>query len=307
MLTTELIQKLETRGYRAGVVCIKHLPQLREEIEDRYRQGLLDGAFYEERLTGFALTPPESLSRARSLIVVGVRDPHVRFTFSWQGLRIPLTVPPSYLHWRETDRAMADVLREILEPACHRVVPAAVPKKLLAARSGMAVYGRNNVTYVPGMGSYYRLAAFASDLPCEQDAWQEHRMLERCEACRACLRGCPTGAISSERFLLHAERCLTFLNEKPPDEPFPAWVDSAWHNCLVGCLHCQRVCPENRDVPTWVEEGAAFSERETAFLLEAAPVEALPTRLVEKLEQWDLIGLLDELPRNLRVLLERSA
>jgi epoxyqueuosine reductase len=307
MLSTTVIRQLETCGYRGGIVSIEHLPQLQEEIEAHHRQGLLDETFYEERLTGFAGGPPESLPEARSLIVMGVRDPHVRFTFTWNGRRIPLTVPPTYLHSRETDAEMARVLQEILGPADYRVAPATVPKKLLAAHSGLAGYGRNNVTYVAGMGSYYRLAAFASDLPCERDDWQEPRMLERCETCRACLRRCPTGAISPERFLLHAERCITFLNEKPGEEPFPAWLHASWHNCLVGCLHCQEVCPETRDVATWVKEGAEFSSEETALLLDGVPVDQLPAGLVRKLGKWDLNDLLDILPRNLAVLCESRA
>jgi epoxyqueuosine reductase len=130
-------------------------------------------------------------------------------------------------------------------------------------------------------------------------------MMERCETCRACLHGCPTGAISAERFLLHAERCITFCNEKSGGEPFPDWLDPSWHNCMVGCLHCQAVCPENRELAAWLE-GAEFSAEETALLLEGLPLDQFPVGVVEKLEQWDLVELLDILPRNMRVLLERA-
>jgi epoxyqueuosine reductase len=169
----------------------------------------------------------------------------------------------------------------------------------LAARSGLGAYGRNNVCYVEGLGSFHRPVALISDLPCPEDTWQEARMMERCQTCQACIRACPTGAITAERFLLHAERCLTFRNEKPGSVPFPAWVDPAWHNCLVGCMICQRVCPENKEVLGWIEEGAEFSQEETALLLEGVPSDQLPDALTEKLAQWDLVDLLDILPRNL--------
>jgi epoxyqueuosine reductase len=305
MLSTELIQHLESRGYRGGVISIEHLARLREKIEAHHHQGRLDEAFYEGRLTGFMFGRPASLPGARSVIVVAVPDPHVRFTFTWKGQRIPLAVPPTYLHWEATDWQMGDTLRQILEPERYRVAPAALPKKLVATCSGMAVYGRNNITYLPGMGSYYRLAVFTSDLPCGQDEWHEPQMMERCETCRACLHGCPTGAISAERFLLHAERCITFCNEKSGGEPFPDWLDPSWHNCMVGCLHCQAVCPENRELAAWLE-GAEFSAEETALLLEGLPLDQFPVGVVEKLEQWDLVELLDILPRNMRVLLERA-
>lgn len=132
-------------------------------------------------------------------------------------------------------------------------------------------------------------------------------MLERCRDCSACRRHCPTGAIAPDRFLLHAERCITFHNEKPADVPFPAWMDSAWHNCLVGCLHCQRVCPENRTVWSWVEEGAEFSREETAMFLEGTPFDQIPADTADKLELLDLDGFIELFPRNLGALLYQES
>ncbi|MGD2143958.1 MAG: 4Fe-4S double cluster binding domain-containing protein [Anaerolineae bacterium] len=303
-MKTTLLRRLEERGYRARVVSIRRLHDLQEAIEGGYRQGLLDRAFYQERLTGFGFEPPEDLPGARSLIVVTYGDPQVRFIFNWRGERLPVVVPPTYLHWQEKDRQVERTLAEFLESDGYRAVQALVPKKLLAARSGLVVYGKNNVTYVYGLGSLHRLAAFCSDLPCEQDHWGQPRMMERCEQCRACLRGCPTSAIVQERFVLRAERCLTFWNEKPRGVAFPEWVESPWHNCLVGCMQCQRICPENKSRLSWYEEGAEFSVEETALLLEGLPLTELPGALAEKLERWDLVDWLDILPRNLKALLE---
>ena len=303
----KLFQQLEERGYRGRVVTIQRLHDLQEEIETRYREGLLDETFFRKRLTQFVFSPPESLPEAQSLIVVAVRDPQVRFTFTWKGKRIPLIVPPTYLHWRKTDKHVEDILAEILGPERYRVAQASVPKKLLAVRSGLAAYGKNNITYVAGMGSFHRLVAFYSDLPCQQDDWQEPRMMELCQKCRACLRSCPSGAITAERFLLRAERCITFHNEEPSDVPFPAWLDPSWHNCLVGCLHCQRVCPENKEFLAWIEEGAEFSAEETTLLLEGVPLNQLPAATLTKLEQSDLADLADTLPRNLKVFFSPTA
>ena len=306
---TNLPQLLEARGYRGRVVPVQHLRDLQENIETHHREGHLDEAFYQERLTGFVFGPPASLAEARSLIVVAAGQPQVRFTFTWNGKRTPIIVPPTYLHWRETDKQVENVLAEMLGPKSYTVAQAVLPKKLLAVRSGLAAYGRNNIAYVAGMGSFHRLVAFYSDFPCEQDEagtqfpWQEPKMMERCQHCHACLHHCPTGAITSERFLLRAERCITFHNEKAGNVPFPAWLDASWHNCLVGCLHCQLVCPENKGFLAWIEEGVEFSAEETALLLEGTPLAQLPAATVRKLEQSDMVDLIDILPRNLRVLL----
>lgn len=126
-------------------------------------------------------------------------------------------------------------------------------------------------------------------------------MMKRCQRCEACHRNCPTGAISSDRFLLHTERCIVFHNEKKGDIPFPAWMDPSWHNCLYGCLHCQKVCPEDKKFMQWIEEKEEFMEEENALLLEGASHGRLSAETIKKLENLDLIESLNSLPRNLGV------
>jgi epoxyqueuosine reductase len=206
----------------------------------------------------------------------------------------------------ETDKQAGDDLAEILAPEGYRVARALVPKKLLAVRSGLAVYGKNNITYVDGTGSFHQLVACYSDLPCERDEWREPRMMERCEDCVACVNACPTGAITAERFLVYAEKCITFYNEESSETPFPTWLNPSSHELLVGCLHCQRVCPTNRDIKEWVEDGAEFTAEETNLLLDGTPRDRLPKEMVKKMKESGFIGIIGVLPRNLKVLLERT-
>ena len=298
-----LIRSLASQGYQARLVPVGRLRDLGQTIAKQYRQGLFDQAFYDERLSGFDFELPRELPEAQSLIIVAYADPPVRFSFYRDGKTFQLVVPPTYLHWERKDQQAQQALLALLGQAGYRVAPAAAPKKLLAACSGLAAYGKNNLTYVQGLGSFHRLAAFVSDLPCEQDPWGEPQVLERCANCQACRRACPTAAIAEGRFLLHAERCLTFLNEKPGTVAFPGWLADGSHNCLVGCMRCQSICPENRDVRDWIEEGADFSEAETELLLAGVPLTELPAGLQEKLARTDLTDLFDYLPRNLEALL----
>ena len=298
-------EHLAIHGYHGRVVSIGRLQELEEEIRLRYDRGLLDKDLYQAYLSKFDRLPPGDMPDARSLIVVAYADPPVRFAFSWRGRTAHVAVPPTYLNAQAKDAAVGRLLAEGLTPEGYRVAPALAPKKLLAVRSGLARYGKNNITYVEGLGSYHRLVVFCSDYPCQEDRWIEASMLERCRSCQLCRRGCPSGAIAPDRFMLHAERCLTFWNEKPKGIAFPDWVEDSWHNCLVGCLECQRVCPENSMHIDRYEEGAGFSEQETALILAGEDPSKLPSSLIEKMRRWDLLELYDQLPRNLTAFLER--
>jgi epoxyqueuosine reductase len=85
-----------------------------------------------------------------------------------------------------------------------------LPLKTLAVYSGLARYGRNNISYVTGFGSYLQLMGAFSDLPCESDPWCEPKTLDRCSKCIACLQHCPTGAIADDRFF-----CFTRAADLP--------------------------------------------------------------------------------------------
>jgi len=298
---------LATQGYHGRVVSIGRLQELEEEIRGRYERGLLAEDLYQTYLAKFDRLPPGGRPEARSLIIVAYADPPVRVAFSWRGQTLRLAVPPTYLNAEAKDAEVERTLAGLLAREGYHVAQALAPKKLLAVRSGLAWYGKNNIAYVEGLGSYHRLVVFCSDFPCEGEQWVEARMLERCERCQACRRGCPSGAIAPDRFLLHAERCLTFWNEKPKATAFPDWVEDSWHNCLVGCLECQRVCPENSMHIDHYEEGPSFSERETALILAGMNPSKLPAALIEKMRQWDLLELYDQLPRNLKACLKRDS
>jgi len=302
----ELFHHLAKLGYKGRIVSIRHLPELKDHVEGCRRQGLFDKDFYHERLGFFDFRVPNSLPEAKSMIVVAVPRPQSQAIFTLVGESLALIIPPTYVAYKGTNKRIEDLLAKFLSTRGYHVAGTALPLKLLAVRSGLGEYGRNNICYVPGMGSFLQLVGVYSDLACEEDDWREAQMMERCQDCYACRRSCPTGAISSDRFLLHAERCIVFHNEKKGDIPFPAWMDPSWHNCLCGCLHCQRVCPEDRNFLHWIEEKEEFSQEETALLLEGASLSQLPAATVRKLEHLDLIEDLGNLPRNLGIFLRKN-
>jgi epoxyqueuosine reductase len=284
-------------------VSVRHLCDLREEIERNRTRGLLNEEFYQERLTHFSFTPPDILPGAESLIVVAAPQPQIKVVFTWHANSRPVIVPPTYAH--ETDKKVEGILSDVLDPRGYHIARASLPLKSLAVRSGLGDYGRNNICYVQGMGSFHRLVAYYSNIPCSDDNWREPKMMESCQSCQACLRSCPTGAITADRFIVRAERCITFHNERPTE--FPAWIDPSWQNCLVGCMRCQNVCPKNSGFLDWIEGNLVFSEEETSCILNSTSADHFPPETAKKLEQLNLLEDSPLLGRNLGVLLHRQA
>jgi len=298
-----LIEELAKKGYQCKIVSSDHIHDLQVEIESQYRQGLFDEEFYKEELNGFDFKIADSIAVSKSLIIVAAPQPHVRVTFNRQGEEFHCIIPATYSY--KTDKQIQDLLEHLLKPAGFQVNKAIIPWKLLAVHSGLAQYGKNNITYVNGMGSYHRLVAFISDLPGAKDHWQTPQVLERCENCKACRKACPTGAITADRFLLNAERCLTFHNERRGE--FPQWIKASWHNCLVGCLYCQKACPINKDIIQTVEDGPVFSEEETDSILQSYPQSKESQNANQKLKSLDMIEYLPVLGRNLKALKSQLA
>jgi len=298
-------EKLDVKGYKGKIISAKYIPDLQNSVKKFKDQRLLDPDFYEEYKKYFDFEPKTGFGEVKSLFMVAMPQPQYEIVFNWKNKEVPLKVPPTYLHGRALINETKAFLTDLLKPSGHSVEFARLPQKTLAIRAGLAEYGRNNITYIRGLGSFHRLFTFYSDFPYEQDGWQELRMMDLCKECSACVRKCPTGAIPEDRFLLRAERCLTFHNEHPVDVPFPDWIDPSWHNCLVGCLHCQKVCPANEKVIKWTEPGPTFSEEETKLLLSGTTVENLPEETRSKVEEHGLGYYLSVYPRNLGVILER--
>ncbi len=303
-MTEIVFSQLAKLGYKASIVSVGYLGDLEREIENRHSTGSFDEEFYQERLSRFVFRLPDSLLQARSVIIVAVPRPQIQVIFTWKGEKVPCVIPPTYVASTETDRRLENLLTGILGSENYRVAQALLPEKLLAVHSGLGSYGRNNICYVGGMGSFHQLVAFYTDFSSGEDSWQESKLMKMCEKCSACLRSCPTGAITPKRFLLRAERCISFHNERIGD--FPGWIDPNWHNCIVGCLLCQTVCPENKSLLQWIEKKEEFSQEETDLLLEGKQLDRLPSSVIRKLERLELIEYLDVLSRNLSVLLNKE-
>ncbi len=303
----EVVRALEDRGWRAAVVPVARLADLRAEIELRRSEVAPSVMDVVDRNVDF--TVPATVARPRSLMVVAVPHACARMSVVVAGETVSVPIPTTYCHHDEIQAEVARTIAASLASAGLAAARVSLPEKLLAVCAGLAHYGRNNIAYVDGWGSFVELVTCVSELAPGADPWTGPRALARCETCEACRRACPSGAIGEDRFLVHGELCLTLHNES--EQPLPSWIPPAWHHCLVGCLRCQRVCPEDLALRDEVAETAAFDERETGLLLGGVTRELLTREagLRDKLAAFGLAEYDDEflgvaLARNLRVLLE---
>jgi len=304
MDSKDAVDLLEKNGCRGVFIPFDRLDEVKEEIRRLRREGMLDKSFYDEWMpTYLDAKLPRSMSKPKSILLIAVPATQRKVTFHFNEKAHQFVVPPTYGIGTRITRRLRNILKDGQRNGSFRLVAAFPPLKLLAVRSGLARYGRNNVTYVPGFGSFHRLMAFYSDLEAPEGHWGEKRVHPKCAKCGACVSACPTGAISEDRFLLRAERCLPFMNERTSEHPFPSWVKPEWHNAIVGCMICQRVCPIDRGVIGKIEDGESFSEEETEYLLKGKYSGKKATLIRKKLKRAGLD--MSIFPRNLETLLNR--
>ncbi|HSN69692.1 MAG TPA: 4Fe-4S double cluster binding domain-containing protein [Thermoanaerobaculia bacterium] len=292
------------RGFAASIVGAGRIAEAVEDLERARELGAIDATVWEERLAAVREPLPEGLD-VRSLILFAIPSSEVRVAFQRER-SIELTLPPTYAQYGTLPEEIAAWAGALLEPHGFRVVPAGrIPLKTLAVRSGLGRYGRNNLCYVPGMGSWGHLVALYANLEPPYEVWREPILLDRCASCRACAKVCPGDAISTETVPLRVERCVTFHTERPAQMPLPDWKRRP--ACVFGCMDCQTYCPVNRALPRRTETGPAFDEKETTQLLDGAPLEDLGEDTLRKLRRLDWIEPYDLLRRNLTGLLQQSA
>ncbi len=272
-----LLAPLEDAGFLARLVPVSVLGGMKAWFGRLDR----DSVIFTKYPSILHFSPPESMPGASSLLLLAARSPAVRVGFTFDAGVKTFVIPPTYVNLDLRARA-DDVIQSALENTQHRVERAGVPVKLLSAMGGLSRYGRNNITYYPGLGSYVHLQAFFTTLPPVHGVVQP-QMAEECASCRACIKACPAGAISESSFVIDVKKCLTFYNEYI--EPFPAWVDAKAHHCLMGCMRCQDICPMNKGNKDFVVDGPVFDAVETAAILASAPLGSLSPAAVSRLEE----------------------
>lgn len=294
---SQIKNELDQYGYKLAFTALAALTEIADEYEKYRKSGLLDETLSADYLSDFDYQLVQRHPNG-TLVVVAIPQPQYRVSFIIAGENLSALIPPTYYHG--ADKRVRRILQNTLSRHGYSLFDMNVPKKLLAVRSGLASYGRNNLAYIAGLGSFFRLLVIGTDLPVSDANWQQPEMLERCQKCRACSQACPSNAITKDRFLIQAGRCLTRHNEMAGD--FPDWIRPEWHHCLVGCMQCQWICPENTTHKNRQRQLLKFNAAESREILAGSSQNELSANTKKKLHRSCLLDYLEQLPRNLTAL-----
>lgn len=299
-----ILGRLQDYGFKARLTSLEHIGSVGDELLSLMSQGLIGEEFYKSTFSRMGFDYATIMPRATSILVVASPQPMSTLYFEYQGKMHCVILPPTYVH-RELYEKVKKALNAVLPQYGYDYKGVHLPLKMLAASTGLGMYGRNNICYVQGMGSFFGLSAFYTNIPCTSDSWTDKAMMPECAGCSLCIEACPTGSISAARSVIDASKCLTHFNERK--DSFPVWIEPHWHNAIIGCMRCQLICPQNEGFLGKVEHEVTFDAAETSLLLEGKSPPELPDPLRAKLDQLCLVDWYSVLSRNLSSLLNRRS
>lgn len=278
------------RGYLIGIGGIDLIKKVKKELEQRKVTKEIDPNFFEEYLRFIKGLNISKIDHSSSLIVVAVpRSAHI-VSFELDTKIIKMILPPTYVGYRSLFETIRQELEKQVFGGKVRVKTLFAPLKALATLLGVVSYGRNNITYIPEFGSYFQLVGFLADTPLPKTEYIESnrkKELKECANCGACIKACPMGVISKDRFLIRAEKCYTLFSESI--SPIPAEMRPPSPDCIIGCMKCQMVCPANKGRLKYKDTGISFSSEETHAILDS---ERMNPKLLEAIAaKFSVLGL----------------
>lgn len=296
--------------YKYRTISVEHLEELQEDINKLRREGKLsDNEVYRSYIDSKKFEIPESLPNAKSIIILAIFRRLGLVNFQLNGIKHEIMIPPNYYDDGTTLEDFENLILKdiIVEPGYKVEYTNKLHVKLLAVRSGLGKYGRNNICYIDDWGSMITLFAFFTDFQFEEYHWNEINMMDQCENCTSCINNCPTNAIpipSDENFVINVSKCISVYNEIKG--VIPDWIPSDAHNALIGCMRCQKQCSANREAIKLTDMLEDITEEETKMILDGNFDETLAESLSKKLKMFspsDANRILPVIKRNLTLLL----
>lgn len=291
--------------FQYRTISVDHLPEIKEWFEKLDRQGKLNkNETFRRYISQFVYHPPEEMPNARSILIVAYQLGISSVTAHLDGRRYVLLIPSGYADDGVPPAIINEKIAEVvLGDAKGKLVPARLPCKTLAVRSGLAEYGLNNITFVEKYGSFYQLVPFYVE-PALEDHWGKLKKMRICKGCTICMKACPTTAISEKSFVIDISKCIPLYNELP--DPLPDWLDPKVHHTLVGCLKCQYTCPANERLIGDVTNLCDLTEEESKLLADARRDPKLEESIIAKLAWFPAAKDIPYFSRNFRLALANA-
>ncbi|MFX1328088.1 MAG: 4Fe-4S double cluster binding domain-containing protein [Promethearchaeota archaeon] len=299
--------------YKYRTISVDHLEELQEDIDKLHREGKLsDNEVYRSYIDTKKFELPKTLPNAKSIIIIAIFSRLALVNFHLNGKNHEVMIPPNYYDDGSTLEDFKNlILNDIIKKPGYQVeFTNKLHLKLLAVRSGLGKYGRNNICYVDEWGSMINLFAFFTDFQFKEDNWTDVKMMDLCKGCIFCIKNCPTNAIpssSDENFVINAGKCISVYNEIPGI--IPNWINPNDHNALIGCMRCQKHCPGNHEVITITARLEDISEEETKMILDGINNEKLINSLSKKLKMFvpaNADRIIPVIKRNLELLIKQK-
>ncbi len=301
--------------FKHKILSVKRFPDLQNDI-DVLLEGnrLSNNRVYRSYIDTKKFIVPSEFSDAKSVIVIAKKTRIAYIDFIYNGKKHKLLLPsPYYDDGTEIEELENYIFQQVfhqtkLETSYRILRTKSLFLKTLAVRSGLAKYGKNNISYVGEFGSFHDLYSFFTDYIPETYDWSDKRLMDGCETCSICTESCPNSAIRKEDFVINVDRCLPLYNEV--NGGFPSEFAPDIHHTLMGCVRCQFPCPANKEVINNPRFFPTISEEETRMVLEGRRDDTLVRSFTEKFKMFPYEYYDHYLPvirRNLSVLLNPSS
>lgn len=309
----EIFENLNKKGIKGAVVSVERLYEIESNLIDLAKSGEVDldankdvpqyQYRYEKIISGkkYKYDYKKELDGAKAILIIAIPIPVHRVGFTIDVKNIDVLIPSDYKQ-KEATKELSEYLKDTLNMYGYKAIKAKLPLKLLAVRSGLAEYGRNNISYVEGMGSRLCLIAYYVDCQLPEDNWREPVRMKQCNTCKACINNCPTNAILENKRVILAERCLVLYNEFEDD--IPKWIKKEYHNAIIGCVKCEEKCPMNLKYNNQVVTLPAFNEAQTNEILQTKNLNDLSLNTYKMIHEYEIDEYYHLFHRNFSLLVQ---